>query len=217
MSYRSYNNERVINIDSSQINNIMKGLEALEKQIPGAACSAINRTTDYIGTKIAKMVTSEYAIKSTDVKKTLTKRRANKSNLLAYIQSKGYRLSIAHFPFSPKQSGALKQVKVKIKKTEGSKKLGVSPSGFVGGTGAKSEDMVQFNVFKRFGNGQKIKMKKGFNTGLQKERIHVIRTVSIPQMIMSVNVNKNLQEEANKKLQERIEHEINYRLKKVKA
>lgn len=184
-------------IDTKQLSSIAIGLRAFEKEMPGAAASALNRTVDFINTKIGKIVTSEYAIKTSDVKKTITKNKARKGDLSASLVSRGHTLSMSHFPFTPKQPGIKKKVKVKIKKSDGMKVINTDPKAFV------QVMKNSLNVFKRVGPDRK--------------PVVLLRTLSIPQMINSENVEKEIQEAADKKLGERIEHEIKYRLNKIKA
>ncbi|MGF7431091.1 phage tail protein [Thermoanaerobacterium thermosaccharolyticum] len=198
---------RDIFVDTKQLNRIAIELKNLDNQIPGAASSAVNRTLDFVYTRIGRLVTQEYAIKVSDVKKTMTKYKASKTNLYAKIISKGHTLSLAHFPFSPKKpmTGGkrrkAKAVKVKIKRQEGYKTIKTNPLPFVASTGARSADKTQFNVFKREGSSRL--------------PIKVLRTLSIPQMITNVNVSDQIQKLAQEKLMERIQHEIEWRLDKA--
>lgn len=183
-------------IDTSQLNRVVKGLEGFEKQMPGAAMAAVNRTLDHVNTKLGRIVIQEYNIKLGDIKKTITKNKANRGNLRAFIKSQGRPLTFSHFRIS--QSGKkVKKVKVKVKKTAGLKQVNTDPKAFVQTLG---------------GNKQVLKRK-----GVARFPVEVLRTLSIPQMIDSLNVSNQIQQEANNKLSERIDHEIQYRLKKVKG
>lgn len=180
-------------IDTSQLNRVVKGLGYFEKEMPGAAISAVNRTLDYVNTKVGRLVTAEYRVKVSDVKATITKNKARKGKLLAFLKSEGQRLTLARFKFGSSK----KAVKVKIKKRAGAKIVDTDPKAFVQ------------NI-----NGREQIMKR---RGKKRYPVDVLRTISVPQMIDSLKVSENIQKEANKKLAERIDHEINYRLKKVGA
>lgn len=207
-----------VTIDTKSLDKIVKGLSYFGKEMPGAAASAVNRTLDYVNTQVKRTVTAEYAIKQTDVTACATKKKASKSNLSAGITYKGRLLSLAHFPHNPSVPGTGRYIKVKIKKSEGYKTLGPSqgrgrkgkkgerqsvPWPFVGPTGAKSADKVQANVFQR--------------TGKSRFPIKVLKTLSVPQMITNTNVEEKIQAQAAAKLQERVNHEIKYRLDKIKG
>lgn len=180
-------------VDTSQLNKVVQGLEKYEKQMPGAAMSAVNRTLDHVNTRVARFVSSEYRIKNTEVKDTITKNRATKGKLLAFLKSEGRRLTLVRFRFG----SAKKSIKVKIKKNESTKVVATSPKAFI--QNLRGNDQI---------------MKR---QGKKRKPVEVLRTISVPQMIDSLKVSEKIQTEANKKLAERIDHEINYRLKKVGA
>lgn len=193
-----------VTIDVSPLNKLAQGLKGFEKEIPGAAASALNRTIQHVYTRVGKIVTDNYAIKAKDVKSTMANNisKASKGQLSASVRSVGHTLSFAHFPYSPGKPGTGRPVKVKIKKSSGKKEVMTQNRPFVATTGAKSEDKTQFNVFKR--------------TGKERKPIVVLRTLSVPQMITNKATEESITEVANKKLAERVEHEIKYRLDKVK-
>lgn len=180
-----------IQIDLSEVNKVVKGLKGFEKQMPGAAMSAINRTLDHVATKIGRLVTAEYIIKTSDVKATFVEtKRAIKSNLAAHIKSKSRRLTFSHFPISRSKNG----VRVKVKRS-GYKSINTYPGAFTQVLAGQTQ------VMRRRGDSR--------------YPVDVLRTLSVPQMIDSTNVSEKIQEVAKNKLAERIEHEINYRLSKI--
>jgi hypothetical protein len=198
-----------VTIDVSPLDKLAKELKGFENEIPGAVSSALNRTVQHVYTKIGSIVTENYAVKSQDVKSTMRSNitKASKGKLSASIRSIGHTLSFAHFPHNPQSNIIARtmgvqhskaRVRVKILKGKG---YVTSKVGFIAKTGAKSADKVQFNVFKRLG----------------KSRLPIapIRTLSIPQMITNKTTEEKITDLANKKLAERIDHEIKYRLDKV--
>jgi len=194
-----------ITIDVSSLNRISRDLSQFQEEIPGAVASSLNRTLDFMNTRIGKLVTAEYEIKVSDVKKTITKIRARKGDMKAGLKSTGNTLSFAHFKFTPKVPGTRKAVKVKIKKKDGFKEVRTQRKPFIMSTGAQSADKIQFNVFKRIGDGR------------NRTNLAVLRTLSVPQMIQSVNVGNEIEKAATKKLEERVQHEIEYRLNKLRS
>jgi hypothetical protein len=180
-------------IDTSQLSKISKALMDYEKQMPGAAVSAVNRTLDYVNARVGKLVASEYRIKVKDVRQTITKHRARKGKLLAFLKSQGRRLTLGRFVF-----GSTKRaVRVKVKRNEPPKTVSTNPKPFV-----------------QIVNGRVQVMKR---QGRKRLPVDFLRSISIPQMIDALNVQTKLQEEANQKLAERIEHEIDWRLRKEGA
>lgn len=190
-----------LEVDTSSLKQINKQLSNLKNQIPGATASAINRTLDYTSTRWRKLITQRYSIKTAEVKDSIKKHPASKALLVASINVTGHRLSFVHFPFNPKSPGTKRAVKVKIVKEGGLKTVGTKHKPFIATTGAKSEDKTQYNVFKR--------------TTDKRNPIVVLRTLSIPQMASYKVVYDKVQDLAQRKLEERIEHEINWRLEKA--
>lgn len=201
-------------VDTKQFERLSIEFKSLGKQMPAAAASALNRTLDYTVTCIGRLVPREYAIKTSEVKASMKggKRKATKTDLSASITSKGHTLSIAHFPHSPsrprknairfgkgrKLIGKGYDINVTIKRSKGPQVIRTTPKPFIASTGAKSADKTQYNVFRRIGH--------------KRLPITVLRTLSIPQMIGNENLEPEIQEAAQKKLAERIEHEIEWRL-----
>lgn len=182
-----------ITIDTSQLNNIMRGLQGFNRQMPGAAISAVNRTLDYVNTKVGRIVTAEYNIKTGDVKATLTKRKAGNGSIRAYLKSRSRRLTFSHFRISQSRNA----VKVKIKKGSALKKVRTDPAAFVQTLNGRRQ------VLKRMGRGR--------------FPLEVLRSITVPQMIESLNTSQQIQHEANAKLAERIQHEIDQRLRRVRG
>lgn len=187
-------------IDTSQIDRLTIELKGFEKEVGTATKRALNRAIDHIISKSGQLVSKVYSIKSGDVKKSFKRiKRPSDSDLTASVTSSSHLLSLGRFPHSPttpikNTRRSKRQVKVQIKKTGGKKTVETSPKPFIAGTGALSEDKIQYNIFKRVGSSRL--------------PIQIIRTLSIPQMITNAQVAEQILESANKVLNERLEHEI---------
>lgn len=193
----------LIQIDTRQIDLLSVELQSFPKQTQTAMYHALKRSLDQTKNEIGRIVPKEYAIKSKEVKESFNGgvNYPTKENLEASLTSTGKRLSFAHFPFTPKtavRKGKRAVVKVTIKK---SRPKVASKVGFTASTGAKSEDKVQFNVFRRLG----------------KERFPIspIRTVSIPQMITAEGMEEKIQSFALEKFEQRLEHEMNRAMDRI--
>ena len=193
----------LIQIDTRQIDLLSVELQSFPKQTQTAMYHALKRSLDQTKNEIGRIVPKEYAIKSKEVKESFNGgvNYPTKENLEASLTSTGKRLSFAHFPFTPKtavRKGKRAVVKVTIKK---SRPKVSSKVGFTASTGAKSEDKVQFNVFRRLG----------------KERFPIspIRTVSIPQMITAEGMEEKIQSFALEKFEQRLEHEMNRAMDRI--
>jgi len=193
-------------IDTKQLDRLTIELKGFTKEIGEAACAALNRTIDHVITQVGRIVPKEYAIKAKEVKESFSRgiKRPSASDMTASVESRGHTLSFAHFPYTPKTPKKIKRstfenaVMVTIKKDKGKVLL---RKGFVASTGAKNPDKIQFNVFKRLGD--------------KRLPIAPVRTLSIPQMITNEGISKQIQQSAQQKLDERLEHEIIYRITSV--
>ncbi|EGW39165.1 phage tail protein [Desulfosporosinus sp. OT] len=188
-----------ITIDTKQLNRLTIELKGFENKVGIATYHALQRTIDQTITQVGRIVPKAYAIKAKEVKESFAGgiKRPTISDLTASITSRGHTLSLAHFPFTPTKpqiSGRRRRVAVTIKKSGGKKTINTSPLPFIATTGAQSPDKTQFNVFRREGKARL--------------PIHVLRTLSVPQMITNENVGEQIQEFAAAKLDERLEHEI---------
>lgn len=184
-------------VDTRGLSSIRIDLQSISKQIPGATKSALNRTVDFAATKTVKEVTNEYTIKGKSVKSTMKKVKAKGSSLYAYISSRGGEIPLGKFQHTPrKYSRRAKVVKVKVKKSGGYKAVNTKPGAFV--QKIYGDD---FDIYKRKGN--------------KKMPVIKLKSLSVPQMINNEKVIKNIQDAAAQKLQERVNHEIEWRLNKA--
>lgn len=184
-------------INAKGFASIRIDLISIPKQIPGATRSAVNRTLNFTATRISKEVTNEYTVAKKDVNATLTKHKASGSSFYAWIDSKGSSISLGKFKHKPaKYSKRIKKVQVRIKKSGGYKVIHTSPSAFVQTIYGSSSDIY------RRKDKRRMPVKK-------------LRTISIPQMIANPQIINNIEDASAQKLQERIEHEIEWRLNKA--
>ncbi len=192
-----------ITVDTKELKRLIIGTKNFEKELAGAIASALNRTVDFVNTRLSRIVTGVYAIKGSDVKKTIRKYKAKKGQLSARLESKGSTLSLTHFPHKPEttvisRSLGVKhpkaQVKVKIKKGS-MKNVGVDPKAFL----QKANGAT--NIFKRVGD--------------ERKPIVVLKTLSVPQMITNETVGVDIQKIAQDKMNERITHEVDFRLSRL--
>ena len=188
---------QVITIDASSLNRIAAGLNNFAKEMPGAVSSSLNRTVDFMNTRVGKLVSAEYVISSKDVKSTIKKIKSSKGSLKAGIRSTGGTLTFSHFKFTPKGPGKKGTVKVKVKKKEGYKEVRTSQGAFV--------QVISGNT------------QLATRVGSARLPINILRSLSVPQMIGNDNVGRIVQTEATRKLEERVMHEIEYRLNKVRS
>ncbi len=182
-------------MDDKAYKSLLVEFKHFPKEAGEAVYHAVNRTLDSCETKVGRIVTQAYAIKVKEVKEAALIRRPSRSDMTANILFAGHTLSMSHFPHTPGAPRRGKyQVKVQIKKSGGKKVLGTDPKPFIAGTGARSADKVQFNVFRREG----------------KDRLPIIvpRTLSIPQMVSNEQVTEKIMAHAGEVFEKRLAHEL---------
>lgn len=183
-----------IRLDVSALDGIVKRLSGFEKEVPAAVQQAVNRTIDHVFTRAAQAVTKAYNITNRETKDTMTKRKASKGNLNAYVKFRGKRFTLARF--LPGGLGSKSKVsKVKIKKSAGYKRVGGEPK--------------TFNQ-KVSGNTQVMR-----RVGKNRYPVDVMRTIATAQMVMNDDVASVIQKDANAMLIKRVEHEIERRLRRT--
>ncbi|WP_438449410.1 phage tail protein [Gorillibacterium sp. sgz5001074] len=183
-----------IKVDTSQLNRVMKGLAGLEKQAPKAFMSALNRTLDHVYSKTGRIVTKHYNVSAREIKQSMSKNRATYSRPKAWILVRSRRFTLGRF--LPGGLGSKSKVaKVKIKKGPGYKKVGGKPGAFV------QKATGNTHVFRRTGKGR--------------YPVEMLRTISPTQMIENLDVAEEIQTAGSQMLLKRLEHEIDYRLKKA--
>lgn len=196
MSANAYDRQVSLDLDISQITNLVQAMPEFEKEIIDAAKPALKRVAEHLISKSGQIVSKYYHIKSGDVKKTLSIVN-NQAGFAWAVKSTGRRQVFTKFPFQPGSWMAYKKVMprptvyVKIKREGGfkplhSKKLGVFmiPLSKKPGVG----------IFKR--------------EGKERQPIRPWVTMAVPQMITSLYVAQKISASANEMLTNRLDHEI---------
>ena len=189
-----------VEIDAKQLQKVAVELSEIPKVAPKAMAAALNRTISTVKTDMKREAVAAYEIKGADVTKTLRMRKASPSYLRAEVSSIGQPVALIHFKVKPKNPPTRrtnKQLQVKIKKSDGYKTIKRKPSAFVQNINGRN------NVFAREG----------------KNRLPISRlySLSIPQMISNDGVLQKITDKANETLEKRVQHEIEYRLNKIKG
>lgn len=177
--------KQTIAVDERIIRSVQAQLSGIEHKAPNVIANALNRTMSNLAANINREVRAKYNIKTSDIKGSLEKKRANKNNLSASIKSKSGVIGLDHFKVSPLkvQPKRKKPIKTAVKKGA-TKSL---PGGFV-------QDVNGLKVFVR-------------NT---KKRLPIRRLYgpSIPQMIENENIRDELDLKASAMFKQRLDHEI---------
>lgn len=196
----------MITIDDKELEKAQKLLGGIENGVKRAITSAINHSLGKAKTKLKKKITQEYYIKSSDVEKTLSIKKANYSTLAGTISSRSKRTSLTKLKI--KKSGT--SILSGVKKSNGIKLLQGKDNLFGRPFTAKMKN-GHIGVFQR-------KTKQRIRVGMvssseQENPIQELYTLSIPQMAGEKGVQKYIEEEAEKMVNERFEHEVERILK----
>lgn len=185
---------KVVYCDTSDLEKNIREVEKVltGRSIHAAMASALNRTLTFVGAETKRQVQSEYAVKKS-INKALSMKKATRVRLSAEANYQDKPLPLFVFKHSIPANKYRSPVQVTIKKG-GGKKVGYSDG--------KA-------VFGAYGN-RKIERRD-----LTKRNLRTAYTVSIPQMVANESVYDDIAKKAEKKLIERFNHEIEWRMSKL--
>ena len=183
-----------IRIDADAVREVERKLGQMSNRAPGAISSALNRTVTSVASNITKEVRARYHIKAGDVKNTIKKTKASKSNLSAEVRSTGSTIPLDKFKVSPKTVNPKRKTQLKIS---------VEKNGVKQVTGAFVANINGLKVFQRE----------------RKSRLPIKRLFgpSVPQMIGQQQIVENINEKAVTTYNTRLNHEINRILQRLGA
>lgn len=174
-----------VDVDKKMLREVEQRLGAMAHKTPNAVSNALNRALTNVASNISKEVRNEYIIKAGDVKATLKRSRATRSNLTAYVRSRGGPIPLDRFKVSPKTVNPKrkKPIKVAVKKT-----------GLKEAIGAFIADLNGIKVFKRK-TKRRLPIKRLFGP-------------SVPQML-NEQIVERINSEGQATFLKRLDHEVN--------
>ncbi|WP_293726880.1 phage tail protein [uncultured Phascolarctobacterium sp.] len=180
----------MISIDAKEIEKAKLLLHNYPKQVTAAAASAINRTSTAVKTQVSKTIRENYLISAKDIKGTLSIKRASSLKLTGMISSIGAAPLITAFRVRTYKKGP---VRVQVLKNSSPKAvpglfIGTSLKGYVGA-------MQRKNLSMRY-------------------PLRIPRGPSVPQMFAAKRSMSTIAPFAEKTLNQRFLHEVQYRLGK---
>lgn len=186
---------KVVYCEASDVGDVItKAKKTLTGQsIHAAIASALNRTLTFVGSETKRQVQAEYAV-TKSINKSLSMEKAKRTNLTAAANYTDKPLPMFVFKHKVPANQYRSPISITIKKSNGGKSVGYS-----GDTA----------LFKAYGNSKIVRRDLG------QKRLKTAYTVSIPQMVASDEVYNVIAKKAETKLQERIEHEIEWRMSKI--
>jgi hypothetical protein len=178
-----------IEIDINNLAQVELALRKTPEKINQVLSRAVNRAATNAKSNMSKKVREEYAIKASDIKNAVNITRATTSKPDATVKSAGKKINLAKFrisPTAPRPNNPPKDgYKVQVKKSEG---LKVVPRGFL----VNSNGGLAF--FQR--------------TGSSRMPIKRLMGPAVPEMIGNKSVIEWVENEAQKMLNSRVEHEL---------
>lgn len=172
-----------IEISTERMEQVQALLAGVPKGAERAASNAINRGLSRIKSQAWKQVKQVYTVQNAALNAATTTRVQNAStgDLAGYVHFSGVKIPLYKFKVSPKQPGGRKLVKASVKKGGGA----TFESGFIAG---------HVGVFER--------------EGRKRLPISEFMALSAAQMVGEETVSTELQAEAQRTVDERLQHEI---------
>lgn len=186
-----------ISVDGKQLQKATVSLQFVQKNIPKAFSAALNRVGQGVKTEASRKVRETYDIRARDIEKygNIRITQASYAKLELLLTSKGSSVPLIRFKTSPSKqpSRAPKVLKASVKRN-GKKPI---PGAFV-----RSMDSSHLGVFKR--------------SGKRRLPIQELYGPAVPVMMSEPGIAEHLQEEANARMQKRLDHEVGRVLGRLK-
>ena len=185
-----------IQIDQALLDSAYQALRSIPGAFPRAVAAAANRTLETMRTDTARETKERYFVKSGDVRKTLTLRKARSGSLSGAMISRGSRKNISKYQITPRtpQAGRRKGFKGAVKREGGLKPL---PEG----TFMINTPNAGYVLFTRIRPGRSWR------------NIKHVHSPSIPQIIKNDETVDAVQAHAEEVFVKRLNHEVMRMLK----
>lgn len=183
-----------VDFEEKMLQEVQDKLGSFHKKAPNAIANALNRAATTVNKNTKLEVRKKYVIKSSDVQKTLTKSKANRSNLGVVVKSEGALIGLEKFKIQPKTINPKRKSPIKIGVKKGNLK-------------------TVMGAFVANINGP-----KAFERSTDK-RLPINRLFgpSVPQMLENEEVRSEIEQTGQETFEKRLDHEINRILDKGRA
>lgn len=191
-------------IEVKNIEKAQKLLENIPKGIERATTRAINRSLTTLKKDLKKKVTSEYGIKSTELEKKMSVRKATFTTLSGSIYSKAPTISLYKFF----KSSTTRGISVLVKKSDGRKIVNGNPR-------LRGRPFIAKMKNGHIGIFQRSHRTRKNNAGKEVSVIQDLKTLSIPQMLGSKTIMEYINDsrETEKLIEKNLDKEIEKILK----
>lgn len=188
------------------LSEAIKGTRALKDKMQPAASLALNRVGQGVVTEAARKVKETYNIKAAEVKAGLRLVLSSPDAGEVLIRGKGRNLPITHFKVTPKAPAKKRKVIKAAVKRGDAKTLGPAFIAF-----RRGENRVMKRKFPTGQSGRpRVLNRLGQRPELPIEELH---GPAIPRMLNEPQVLEHIQDEASKRMDKRLDHEIKRILK----
>lgn len=232
------NTNQILFANTKKLDEISAALAKYPSKAGEAMNLVMKTATSHVIGQLPKLLPNAFGVDSASAKKFLNRRKIqtvhNVDGQSIGIEILGRSLTLAsftHYPQTPPKAGNKYLIKSRatVYLARGSKLLkpqagkdGKLKSVFVASTGAKSADKVRYILFRRTGEykrglfkGRKVSFKSrttgkkvSFRTKQGKEKIKALRSMSIPQMILSDSVSEPLMVSLAKSVDRKLKKEL---------
>ena len=178
----------MIEIDPALMRQAMAALTHIPEGGPKALARAINRAAETARTEASRKIREMYYIKHSDIRSTISIRKATASSIAAEVVSRGRPVALTKFRVTPRtvQPRRNSPVIVRVKRGGG---------GAVAGAFVARVSSGHVGVFRRLGQSRL--------------PIQQLYGPSVPQMLGSPDVVRSVEQKAQEALEQRLNHEIN--------
>lgn len=181
-----------VKVDEQLLNDVRNRLGDLSsKKANIVIYRSLNRAMTTVAARVSQEVRKDYNIKAGDIKATLEKTRATRTNLAAIVKSKGEPVPLDRFKLTPRKAQPKRKKPIKV---------GVKKDGMKEILHAFVADINGIKVFKRKGKSR-LPIKRLFGP-------------SIPQMIGNEEVRLKINKAGQEMFYKRLDHEIEQILNK---
>lgn len=186
----------------SELKQAIRQMRRVQSDSSKALSSALNRTIHGVGTEATRKTKERFFVKTADVKGTLRIRNAAPESLEASLTSVSKNLPLMRFKTNPG--------KVPVRRPAATKSA-VRRAGLTAVSGAFIARMPSghIGVFKRMRSSRHKKVTRNGKTYWSGLPIRELYGPSVPGMIGSRKVIQHVEQEAKRRMESRIDHEIN--------
>ncbi|NTU28854.1 hypothetical protein HPY27_01595 [Brevibacillus sp. HB1.1] len=185
-----------------ELRNAIRQLRRVQSDSSKALSSALNRTIHGVGTEATKKTKERFFVKTADVKGTIRIRNAAPENLEATMTAKSTNLPLMRFKTNPGKVPMRRPTATK----SAVRRAGLAP---VHGAFIARMRSGHVGVFKRMRSWRHKKVTRNGRTYWSGLPIRELYGPSVPGMVGSLKVVDHVEQEAKRRMETRLDHEIN--------